>query len=184
MAYICLIIGMLLVFNSHPFMGIVIGLIGFYIIGDNNSSNKPARTRNNLHCTMPTGFDMNYSQILNHIEQITYSVVKHCSPREVLFMVMVSKQNNTFSNVSYQIQDFNPEMYNITFGEGFNVDSTLVHYSTQTTGFVSVEAVKQELLLQFNWPNISTTITELSVLNQGAMKNTPLIVFRFTAKYI
>ena len=87
-----------------------------------------------------------------------------------------------------QIEDVYLKRNNITFGSEFqdrgDGSYECMHFETkQATGFTTPEAVKREMLCQFNWSQISTNITELKVLNYGAFTHTPMVTLRFEAQY-
>ena len=91
-------------------------------------------------------------------------------------------------SVSFQIEDVYLKKNNITFGSEFqdrgDGSYECMHFETkQATGFTTPEAVKREMLCQFNWSQISTNITELKVLNYGAFTHTPMVTLRFEAQY-
>lgn len=181
MGYVCVIIGILFVFNSHPFIGIIIGIIGLYIIG-----NKKDEPTNGLHCTVQnTSEDL--SSLLNSLEQIAYNVTRRCKGRDVRFLVMVHKTDINNCSISFTIEDISFEVYHITFGPEFRIeDNRFAYYeATIATGFsfATPEAMKNELLLQFHWPGILINVTDLHVYNQKGYLNNPLIVLRFVAKY-
>ena len=103
-------------------------------------------------------------------------------------LVMVRKINASTCSVSFQIEDVSLKKNNITFGSEFqdrgDGSYECMHFETkQATGFTTPEAVKREMLCQFNWSQISTNITELTVLNYGAFTHTPMVTLRFEAQY-
>ena len=87
-------------------------------------------------------------------------------------------------SVWFEIYDVLFKMENVTFGREFKVSDDLAAFETnQATGFTTVQDVKRELTLQFNWHDVSTRITELKVIDYGDMTYTPMVILRFDAKY-
>lgn len=139
-----------------------------------------------MHCTVHrTG---GYSSILNELEQIVFLIAKRCPWMKLQVLVMVRKINASTCSVSFQIEDVSLKRNNITFGSEFqdrgDGSYECMHFETkQATGFTTPEAVKREMLCQFNWSNISTNVTQLSVLDYGDFTHTPMITLRFEAQY-
>lgn len=135
-----------------------------------------------LHCTVSqTG---SYSSILNQLEQIVSLVAKQCC-RDFRVYVAVKKINASTCAISFAIDEVTFKYWNITFGSEFSlINDDYVKFETkQATGFTTAEDVKRELLLQFNWSDISTSVTESTIYNRGVMANHPLVVFNFNANY-
>ena len=171
-------------------MWMIIAAIIIFIIfsnsGNKTSTTKKAKTDSHLHCTVSrTG---SYSSILNQLEQIVFLIAKRCPWMTLQVLVMVRKINASTCSVSFQIEDVSLKRNNITFGSEFqdNGDGSyecMTFKTNQATGFITPEAVKREMLLQFNWSNISTNITQLSVLDHGDFTHTPMVTLRFEAQY-
>ena len=170
---------------------IIATIIIFIIFADSDtkpSANKKGNTNTDsrLHCTVNrTG---SYSSILNQMEQIVFLIAKRCPRMKLQVLVMVRKINASTCSVSFQIEDVSLKKNNITFGSEFqdrgDGSYECMHFETkQATGFTTPEAVKREMLCQFNWSQISTNITELKVLNYGAFTHTPMVTLRFEAQY-
>ena len=171
-------------------MWIIIAAIIIFIIfsnsGNKTSADTKVKTDAPLHCTVSrTG---SYSSILNQMEQIVFLIAKHCPWTKVQVLVMVRKINASTCSVTFQIEDVLLLGNNITFGSEFqdNGDDSykcMTFETKQATGFTTPEDVKRELLCQFNWSNISTNITQLSVLDYGDFTHTPMVTLRFEAQY-
>ena len=171
-------------------MWIIIAVIIIFIIfsnsGNKTSADTKVKTDSPLHCTVSrTG---SYSSILNQMEQIVFLIAKRCPWMKLQVLVMVRKINASTCSVSFQIEDVSLKRNNITFGSEFqdrgDGSYECMHFETkQATGFTTPEAVKREMLCQFNWSQISTNITELKVLNYGAFTHTPMVTLRFEAQY-
>ena len=170
---------------------IIAAIIIFIIFADSDtkpSANKKGNTNTDsrLHCTVNrTG---SYSSILNQMEQIVFLIAQRCPWMKLQVLVMVRKINASTCSVSFQIEDVSLKKNNITFGSEFqdrgDGSYECMHFETkQATGFTTPEAVKREMLCQFNWSQISTNITELTVLNYGAFTHTPMVTLRFEAQY-
>ena len=115
-------------------------------------------------------------------------ILVYTAPSTEQVLVMVRKINASTCSVSFQIEDVYLKRNNITFGSEFqdrgDGSYECMHFETkQATGFTTPEAVKREMLCQFNWSQISTNITELKVLNYGAFTHTPMVTLRFEAQY-
>ena len=150
---------------------IIAAIIIFIIFADSDtkpSANKKGNTNTDsrLHCTVNrTG---SYSSILNQMEQIVFLIAKRCPWMKLQVLVMVRKIKASTCSDTFQIEDVYECM----------------HFETkQATGFTTPEAVKREMLCQFNWSQISTNITELKVLNYGTFTHTPMVTLRFEAQY-
>lgn len=173
-------------------MWIIIAAIIILVIFANSDSKSSTTEKRNthaappLHCTVHrTG---HYSSILNELEQIVFLIAKRCPWMKLQVLVMVRKINASTCSVSFQIEDVYLKKNNITFGSEFqdrgDGSYECMHFETkQATGFTTPEAVKREMLCQFNWSQISTNITELKVLNYGAFTHTPMVTLRFEAQY-
>ena len=171
-------------------MWMIIAAIIIFIIfsnsGNKTSTTKKSKTNSPLHCTVSrTG---SYSSILNQLEQIVFLIAKRCPWMKLQVLVMVRKINASTCSVTFQIEDVSLKRNNITFGSEFQDRSDgsyecMTFKTNQATGFTTPEAVKRELLLQFNWSNISTNITQLNVLNYGDFTHTPMVTLRFEAQY-
>ena len=171
-------------------MWMIIAAIIIFIIFS-NSGNKTSTTPNTktappLHCTVHRTGD--YSSILNELEQIVFLIAKRCPWMKLQVLVMVRKINASTCSVSFQIEDVSLKRNNITFGSEFqdreDGSYECMHFETkQATGFTTPEAVKREMLCQFNWSQISTNITQLNVRNYGDFTQTPMVIFRFEAQY-
>lgn len=173
-------------------MWIIIAAIIILVIFANSDSKSSTTEKRNthaappLHCTVHrTG---HYSSILNELEQIVFLIAKRCPWMKLQVLVMVRKINVSTCSVSFQIEDVYLKRNNITFGSEFqdrgDGSYECMHFETkQATGFTTPEAVKREMLCQFNWSQISTNITELKVLNYGAFTHTPMVTLRFEAQY-
>ena len=170
---------------------IIAAIIIFIIFADSDtkpSSNKKGNTKtdSHLHCTVNrTG---SYSSILNQMEQIVFLIAKHCPWTKVQVLVMVRKINASTCSVTFQIEDVLLLGNNITFGSEFQATGSdsykcMTFETKQATGFSTPEYVRDELLRQFNWSQISTNITQLDVLNYGAFTHTPMVTLRFEAQY-
>ena len=170
---------------------IIVAIIIFIIFS--NSGNKAStakkgntKTDSHLHCTVSrTG---SYDSILNQLEQIVFLIAKRCPWMKLQVLVMVRKINASTCSVTFQIEDVSLKRNNITFGSEFQDRSDgsyecMTFKTNQATGFTTPEAVKREMLLQFNWSNISTNITQLNVLNHGDFTHTPMVTLRFEAQY-
>ena len=171
-------------------MWMIIAAIIIFIIfsnsGNKTSADTKVKTDAPLHCTVSrTG---SYSSILNQMEQIVFLIAKHCPWTKIQVLVMVRKINASTCSVTFQIEDVSLKRNNITFGSEFqdrgDGSYECMHFETkQATGFTTPEAVKREMLCQFNWSNISTNITQLSVLDYGDFTHTPMVTLRFEAQY-
>lgn len=166
-------------------MWIIIAAIIIFIIyvcaGGGNQSSDTSHYPH-LHCTVSrTG---SYSSILNQLEQIVFLVAKQCY-HDFNVYVAVQKINASTCAISFSINEVSFKYWNITFGSEFSLlsDDYAEFKTEQATGFTTAEDVKRELLLQFNWSNISTSVTESTIYNRGVMANQPLVVFKFNAKY-
>ena len=101
---------------------------------------------------------------------------------------MVRKINAYTCSVTFQIEDLLLLGNNITFGSEFQTTGSdsykcMTFETKQATGFSTPEYVRDELLRQFNWSQISTNITQLDVLNYGDFTHTPMVTLRFEAQY-
>ena len=101
---------------------------------------------------------------------------------------MVRKINASTCSVTFQIEDVLLLGNNITFGSEFQTTGSdsykcMTFETKQATGFSTPEYVRDELLRQFNWSQISTNITQLDVLNYGDFTHTPMVTLRFEAQY-
>ena len=161
-------------------MWMIIAAIIIFIIFSNRESKTSAtpntKTAPPLHCTV------------HQMEQIVFLIAKRCPWMKLQVLVMVRKINASTCSVSFQIEDVYLKKNNITFGSEFqdrgDGSYECMHFETkQATGFTTPEAVKREMLCQFNWSQISTNITELKVLNYGAFTHTPMVTLRFEAQY-
>ena len=171
-------------------MWMIIAAIIIFIIfsnsGNKTSADTKVKTDAPLHCTVSrTG---SYSSILNQMEQIVFLIAKHCPWTKVQVLVMVRKINASTCSVTFQIEDVLLLGNNITFGSEFqdNGDDSykcMTFETKQATGFSTPEYVRDELLRQFNWSQISTNITQLDVLNYGDFTHTPMVTLRFEAQY-
>ena len=171
-------------------MWMIIAAIIIFIIfsnsGNKTSADAKVKTDAPLHCTVSrTG---SYSSILNQLEQIVSLIAKRCPWMKLQVLVMVRKINASTCSVSFQIEDVSLKRNNITFGSEFqdrgDASYECMHFETkQATGFTTPEAVKREMLCQFNWSQISTNITQLSVLDYGDFTHTPMVTLRFEAQY-
>ena len=171
-------------------MWIIIAAIIIFIIfsnsGNKTSADTKVKTDTPLHCTVSrTG---SYSSILNQMEQIVFLIAKHCPWTKVQVLVMVRKINASTCSVSFQIEDVLLLGNNITFGSEFQATGSdsykcMTFETKQATGFSTPEYVRDELLRQFNWSQISTNITQLDVLNYGDFTHTPMVTLRFEAQY-
>ena len=171
-------------------MWMIIAAIIIFIIfsnsGNKTSADAKVKTDAPLHCTVSrTG---SYSSILNQLEQIVSLIAKRCPWMKLQVLVMVRKINASTCSVSFQIEDVSLKRNNITFGSEFqdrgDGSYECMHFETkQATGFTIPEAVKREMLCQFNWSQISTNITQLNVRNYGDFTQTPMVIFRFEAQY-
>lgn len=122
-----------------------------------------------------------YSSILNDLEVIVSSVV-NASYCEVNVVVQVRKIDNVYCSVACSLLA-DTSFSGVVFGEGFLVDGN-DHARCETvlaTGFTTPDDVKREILLQFNWSNISVSNTQVTVLDYGDYINTPYISYSFTA---
>lgn len=171
-------------------MWIIIAAIIIFIIfsnsGNKTSVDTKVKTDAPLHCTVSrTG---SYSSILNQMEQIVFLIAKHCPWTKVQVLVMVRKINASTCSVTFQIEDVLLLGNNITFGSEFQTTGSdsykcMTFETKQATGFSTPEYVRDELLRQFNWSQISTNITQLDVLNYGDFTHTPMVTLRFEAQY-
>ena len=171
-------------------MWIIIAAIIIFIIfsnsGNKTSADAKVKTDAPLHCTVSrTG---SYSSILNQMEQIVFLIAKHCPWTKVQVLVMVRKINASTCSVTFQIEDVLLLGNNITFGSEFQTTGSdsykcMTFETKQATGFSTPEYVRDELLRQFNWSQISTNITQLDVLNYGDFTHTPMVTLRFEAQY-
>ena len=171
-------------------MWMIIAAIIIFVIfsnsGNKTSTTQKAKTNAPLHCTVSrTG---SYSSILNQLEQIVFLIAKRCPWMTLHVLVMVRKINASTCSVSFQIEDVSLKRNNITFGSEFqdNGDGSyecMTFKTNQATGFTTPEAVKREMLLQFNWSDVSTNITQLNVLDRGDFTHTPMVTLRFEAQY-
>ena len=171
-------------------MWMIIAAIIIFIIFSNRGSKTSAtpntKTAPPLHSTDKRTRD--YSSILNELEQIEYVITKRCPWKKLQVLVMIRKINASTCSVSFQIEDVSLKRNNITFGSEFqdrgDGSYECMHFETkQATGFTTPEAVKREMLCQFNWSNISTNVTQLSVLDYGDFTHTPMVTLRFEAQY-
>lgn len=171
-------------------MWMIIAAIIIFIIFSNRGSKTSAtpntKTAPPLHCTVHRTGD--YSSILNELEQIVFLIAKRCPWMKLQVLVMVRKINASTCSVSFQIEDVSLKRNNITFGSEFqdrgDGSYECMHFETkQATGFTTPEAVKREMLCQFNWSNISANVTQLSVLDYGDFTHTPMVTLRFEAQY-
>ena len=187
--FIAIILCVVLLLNKQIILGIIAGVIGFYIrFSKSDSSTAPCANKRikgkNLHCTVSNTFG-SFSSVLNNLEQIVDCVLRHCVGHEIEVLIIIQKENAINCSIDFQIENIRYQDYNITFGNEFQVYNETARFNTKNaTGFTTPERIKQELLLQFNWPDILVNINELSVLEHGDFKNTPMIVFRFTAKFV
>lgn len=145
---------------------------------DSPKPKSPTSSAISLKVTSPT----NYSNILNSLENIAYSVIVKAIG-EVSVAVQVRKIDNTYCKVTCSF--FADISFNgVSFGDGFSVLSN-DHVCFEThlaTGFTTPNDVKQEILLQFHWNNLPVSNTQMSVYDYGGYINTPLISYSFTAE--
>ena len=145
---------------------------------DSPKPKSPTSSAISLKVTSPT----NYSNILNSLENIAYSVIVKAIG-EVSVAVQVRKIDNTYCKVTCSF--FADISFNgVSFGDGFSVLSN-DHVCFEThlaTGFTTPNDVKREILLQFNWHDIMVNKTNMSVLDYGDFVNTPLITYSFYAQ--
>lgn len=165
-------------------MWILILVIFLIIISFSNNDTKGNNLRQNskLYCTAP--ISGSYSSILNSLERIAENIARQCPGREIQMLVMVHKLNDNVCHICYQIEDLPFNLYNISFGDEFRVYSDFATFETKhAVGFNNSSEVKRELLLQFNWSDITININQLDILEHGNFKNAPLVTFRFSLKY-
>ena len=168
-------------------MWMIIAAIIIFSNRENKTSTTPnTKTAPPLHCTVHQTGD--YSSILNELEQIVFLIAKRCPWMKLQVLVMVRKINASTCSVTFQIEDVLLLGNNITFGSEFQATGSdsykcMTFETKQATGFSTPEYVRDELLRQFNWSQISTNITQLDVLNYGDFTHTPMVTLRFEAQY-
>lgn len=135
-------------------------------------------------CAISISAGDNYSHILNQLEQLVYSVAcyTYC---EIGVVVQVHKLSEKYCSISCQLLA-DSSFRNVNFGEGFKYNGEdLARFETENaTGFTTLEDVKREILLQFNWPysGIFITKTEINTYNSGKYLDKPCVSYSFTMR--
>ncbi len=174
-----IIIGICLFFRTIEF-------IRFCISTSYKSEEKKETThqRNTLHCTVNNISD-SYSTILNRLSTIVYKIVTHCQGKALQVYVCVEKIDNSNCSVTLQLEDFNYKVWGISFGEEFDItDDCFISFITKSAKeFSNPETVKQEIILQFTWSDITVKVNQIKVLDYGDFIYKPMVMVRFTAMY-
>lgn len=121
-----------------------------------------------------------YSSVLCSLQRIVESVAKatYC---EIGVVVQVHKIDDTYCGVVCQLLA-DTSFRNVSFGEGFmfNGDDLASFETKIATGFTTLDDVKREILLQFNWSDVSVWNDNVTVLPNAV--NGPFASYSFTMK--
>lgn len=132
--------------------------------------------------TMSVTGPRSYSSILNNLEMIVESTA-HRSYCEIGVVVQVQKIDSTYCKIGFSMLA-DTSFRNVAFGEGFRVNGDdHVQFDTNlATGFTTVDDVRRELLLQFNWSGVNVTNEKMTVIDHGDYLNKPYVCYSFTVK--
>lgn len=133
-------------------------------------------------CSLDSTSPMSYGSFLSQVQRVIEYVAlrSYCS---INVVVIVQKINNTYCQISGQLLA-DTSFQNIHFGNGlaFDGDDCVSFQTDLATGFSSLEAVKQEMLLQFHWNDVIVSDEKFTMLDRGDFANKPYISYSFTVK--
>lgn len=125
-----------------------------------------------------------YSSVLNRLEQDVHYIANYTyGYGEISVVVTVQKTDSTYCTVGGSFLadvSFN----GVSFQDGYNFDGNdhVLFETKLATGFTSLEDVKREILLQFNWSDLPVYNENFTILNHGDYINKPYISYSFTVK--
>lgn len=137
---------------------------------------------NGLRCSFRS--NGSYSSILNRLEQDVYLLATQTRGYgELSVVVSVRKMNSNYCRVSGSfLADGTLSGARFDSGYQFNGTDSVKFETSSATGFTSVEDVKREMLLQFDWNDLPVYNPQFTVLAHGDFVTTPYISYSFTVK--
>ena len=149
-------------------VGAVLFFAGFACIGisDKRSGESSNQGRNSAYITMGKTSG-SFVSILNKLEMVVSEIVRHDPHETIMVRLQIKKIRGTYCGIDFLIwlDHSSFSKHGITFGNEFKVSDNSARYTTKSApGYTNVEDVKRELLLQFNWPNISVALASFQVL--------------------
>ncbi len=149
-------------------VGVVLLFAGFACIGssDKSSGKSSNQGRNSAHITMGKTSG-SFVSILNKLEMVVSEIVRHDPHETISVWLQIKKRRGTYCGIDFLLRlDYSSfSEHGITFGDEFKVSDDSVRYTTTSApGYTNAEDVKRELLLQFNWHNISVTHASFQVV--------------------
>lgn len=162
---------------------IVIAVVIVIVIANSKkTSPKSPQKQNGITCLFqPEG---SCSSVLNRLEQNVSYIAKYSHGYgEISVCVSVQKIDHTYCKISGSfLADCG--FHYVQFGNGYRFNGTdYVSFETnRATGFTTVEDVKREMLLQFNWFDLPVYDAKFTVLAHGDYINHPYISYSFTVK--
>lgn len=162
------------------FLIIVAIIVIIVILYSKKNTNVSSKVRTNtISCTFRS--NGSYSSILNGLEQDIHYIAKNTYGHgKISVVVSVRKINASYCKVSGSFLadvGFNGVLFR--GGYVFN-GSDMVRFETESaTGFTTIEDVKREMLLQFNWHDLPVNDSKFTVIKHGDYTTTPFISFNF-----
>lgn len=164
---------------------VIIAIVNSNKSSGNSSTYKTSTVKTNIiNCSFQT--DGSYSSILNCLQRDVYHIAKHSRGYgEISVVVIVQKIDNIYCKISGSfLADCSFSGVNFCNGYRFNGTDNVQFETTQAKGFTTLEDIKREILLQFNWDDLPVYNAEFTILNHGDFTNKPYISYSFIVKKV